>query len=128
MATLAELGDPFKITLDKSSYGCTVQATVVVGDKNLNILKEKQSSQRLINEIWSVAHELGFQKYFLNETKYSIIDDHVPFLEAGIPAIDIIDIEYRYWHTSYDTADHVSPVSLSIVGSTLQVWIGRQRQ
>ena len=100
----------------------------MVGDKNLNILKEKQSSQRLINEIWSVAHELGFQKYFLNETKYSIIDDHVPFLEAGIPAIDIIDIEYRYWHTSYDTADHVSPVSLSIVGSTLQVWIGRQRQ
>ena len=100
----------------------------MVGDKSLNIHQEKQSSQRLIKEIWSVAHDLGYEKYFLNEQKYTIIDDHVPFLEAGIPAIDIIDIEYRYWHTSYDTPEHVSPISLSIVGSTLQVWIGQQRK
>lgn len=100
----------------------------MVGDKNLNILQEKQSSRRLINEIWSVAHDLGYGNYFLNEQKYTIIDDHVPFLEAGIPAIDIIDIEYRYWHTSYDTPEHVSPISLSIVGSTLQVWIRQQRK
>jgi glutaminyl-peptide cyclotransferase len=100
----------------------------MVGDKNLNILQEKQSSQRLITEIWKVAHDLGYQNYFLNEQKYTIIDDHVPFLEAGIPAIDIIDIEYRYWHTSYDTPEHVSSVSLGIVGSTLQVWISQQRR
>lgn len=99
----------------------------MVGDYNLNIHQEKQSSQRLINEIWQVANELGYGQYFLDERKYSIMDDHVPFLEAGIPAVDIIDIEYRYWHTSYDTAENVSPVSLGIVGSTLQIWIARQK-
>ncbi|HSQ38867.1 MAG TPA: M28 family peptidase [Anaerolineales bacterium] len=99
----------------------------MVGDYNLNIHQEKQSSQRLINEIWQVARELGYGQYFLEERKYSIMDDHVPFLEAGIPAVDIIDIEYRYWHTSYDTAENVSPVSLGIVGSTLQIWIARQK-
>jgi glutaminyl-peptide cyclotransferase len=100
----------------------------MVGDKNLNILQEKQSSQRLIKEIWTVAHELGYDNYFLNERKYTITDDHVPFLEAGIPAIDIIDIEYRYWHTSYDIPEHVSPISLNIVGSTLQIWISQQKR
>lgn len=100
----------------------------MVGDTNLNILQEKQSSQRLIKEIWTVAHELGYYSYFLNERKYTITDDHVPFLEAGIPAVDIIDIEYRYYHTSYDVPEHVSPISLNIVGSTLQIWIGRQKR
>lgn len=100
----------------------------MVGDVNLNIHQEKQSSQHLINEIWSVAYDMGYQNYFLEQRKYNITDDHVPFLDAGIPAVDIIDIEYRYWHTSYDTAEHVSPVSLSIVGSTLQEWIWRQNR
>lgn len=99
----------------------------MVGDYNLNILQEKQSSARLTREIWEVAKELGYGQYFLPEQKYSIMDDHVPFLEAGVPAIDIIDIEYRYWHTSYDTAENVSPESLGIVGSTLQTWIARQK-
>jgi glutaminyl-peptide cyclotransferase len=99
----------------------------MVGDYHLNILQEKQSSVRLIREIWDVAKELGYGQFFLSEQKYSIMDDHVPFLEAGIPAIDIIDIDYRYWHTSYDTAENVSPDSLGIVGSTLQLWIARQK-
>jgi glutaminyl-peptide cyclotransferase len=99
----------------------------MVGDYHLNILQEKQSSVRLTREIWAVAKELGYGQYFLDEQKYSIMDDHVPFLEAGIPAIDIIDIDYRYWHTSYDTAENVSPDSLGIVGSTLQLWIARQK-
>lgn len=100
----------------------------MVGDYNLNILKEKQSNQRLVNEIWQVAADLGYGQYFIDEQKYTITDDHVPFLEAGIPAVDIIDIEYRYWHTSYDTPDHVSPFSLGVVGSTLQVWLGQQKE
>jgi Zn-dependent M28 family amino/carboxypeptidase len=99
----------------------------MVGDYNLNIHQEKQSNQRLVNEIWQVARDLGYGQYFLDERKYSIMDDHVPFLETGIPAVDIIDIEYRYWHTSYDTPENVSPVSLGIVGSTLQVWLGQQK-
>lgn len=99
----------------------------MVGDYNLNIQKEKQSNQRIVDEIWQVANDLGYGQYFLDEQKYTITDDHVPFLEAGIPAVDIIDIQYRYWHTSYDTPDRVSPFSLGVVGSTLQVWLGQQK-
>ncbi len=113
------------------AYSVKPRAVVIVdmvGDYDLNIHQEKQSSARLTKEIWDVAYSLGFQKYFLPEQKYSIMDDHVPFLEAGIPAVDIIDIEYRYWHTSYDTAENVSPTSLGIVGSTLQLWIAQQKR
>ena len=107
------------------------QAVVIVdmvGDSDLNITQEKQSNKRLTNEIWKVAADLGFSKFFIADTKYNIEDDHVPFLEAGIPAIDIIDIEYRYWHTTYDTVDKVSPRSLSIVGLVLQSWIAQQKR
>jgi len=50
-----------------------------------------------------------------------MIDDHTPFLRRGIPAIDIIDFDYAYWHTVNDAADKVSPDSLERVGRTLQV-------
>jgi len=98
----------------------------MVGDYNLNIYQEKQSDRRLVEEIWAIAHGLGYDQYFLTEQKYAIADDHVPFLDAGIPAVDIIDIEYRFYHTSYDTPDKVSPESLGIVGRTLQVWLAQQ--
>lgn len=107
------------------------QAVVIVdmvGDYDLNIHQEKQSNKRLADEIWQVAADLGFSRYFIPEAKYTIEDDHVPFLEAGIPAVDIIDIEYRYWHTSYDTVDRVSPRSLAIVGAVLQVWLSQQNR
>ncbi len=99
----------------------------MVGDYNLKILPERQSNKRLVSEIWSIAHRLGYQEYFLETAKYAIHNDHLPFLRANLAAALIIDIEYRYWHTSYDTADKVSPQSLGIVGSTLQAWLEQQR-
>lgn len=56
-----------------------------------------------------------------------MIDDHTPFLEAGIPAVDIIDFDYPYWHTSADTADKVSAKSLQAVGETMWAWIESQK-
>ncbi len=50
-------------------------------------------------------------------------DDHTPFLEAGLPAVDIIDFDYPYWHTTGDTTDKVSAESLHAVGETLWHWI-----
>jgi glutaminyl-peptide cyclotransferase len=50
-------------------------------------------------------------------------DDHTPFLEAGIPAVDIIDFDYPYWHTTQDTPDKVSAESLQAVGDTLWNWV-----
>ncbi len=110
-------------------YSLKPRAVVIVdmvGDYDLNLLQEKNSTPWLVNEIWQAAADLGYGRYFIPEKKYNITDDHTPFINAGIPAVDIIDIEYRYWHTTYDTADKVSPISLGIVGRTLQRWISQQ--
>ena len=99
----------------------------MIGDKDLTIYREKNSSQFLTSEIWDTAANLGI-KQFVNTEKYSILDDHTPFLEVGIPAVDIIDFDYPYWHTSMDTLDKISKDSLSVVGATLLTWILNQNQ
>jgi len=95
----------------------------MIGDADLNIYREMASDQALNDEIWKTAADLGYSDTFIDENKYSILDDHLPFIEAGIPAIDVIDIEFEYWHTSEDTADKVSPSSLEIIGVTLLTWL-----
>ena len=95
----------------------------MIGDANLNIPIEQNSNPALVEEIWQVAKNLGYENIFLNQPGYSMIDDHTPFLEAGIPAIDIIDFDYPYWHTSQDTPDKVSAASLEIIGKTLSAWL-----
>jgi Zn-dependent M28 family amino/carboxypeptidase len=95
----------------------------MIGDKDLNIYQEKNSSRNLIDEIWSQAAELGYSAQFIPKFKFSMIDDHTPFLNAGIPAVDIIDFDYPYWHTRADTPDKVSAQSLKVVGDTLLAWL-----
>jgi len=102
------------------------QAVIVVdmvGDNDLNIYMEGKSDPDLTQEIWQLAQEIGYSQYFIKETKSNIIDDHIPFIEAGIPAVNIIDFDYPYWHTTSDTNDKVSAHSLEIVGTTLWTWI-----
>jgi glutaminyl-peptide cyclotransferase len=98
----------------------------MIGDADLNIYIEQNSNSALVNEIWNIAGELGYEQFFIPEPKYSILDDHSPFLQAGIPAVDIIDFDYPYWHTTNDTVDKVSAESLRVVGTTLQEWITRR--
>ena len=95
----------------------------MIGDKDLNIYKEKNSNSKLIDEIWSQAAELGYSAQFIPKHKYSMIDDHTPFLKAGIPAVDIIDFDFPYWHTRADTPDKVTAQSLKAVGDTLLAWL-----
>ena len=95
----------------------------MIGDADLNIYKERNSNSDLINEIWGVAQNLELDTVFIPDYKYSMFDDHTPFLRAGIPAIVIIDFDYPYWHTIQDTPDKVSAGSLQAVGETLQVWV-----
>jgi Zn-dependent M28 family amino/carboxypeptidase len=97
----------------------------MIGDSNLNLYREKSSNVALTDQIWQVASELGYSDFFINEEKYSILDDHTPFLEAGFPAMDIIDFDYPYWHTSEDTIDKISPRSLEIIGTTLFTWLNK---
>jgi glutaminyl-peptide cyclotransferase len=95
----------------------------MIGDADLNIYLEKNSNHVIRAEIWETAAQLGYGDVFINEEKFSILDDHTPFLEAGIPAIDIIDFDYPYWHTTQDTVDKVAPESLHAVGDTLWHWV-----
>ncbi len=102
------------------------QAVVIVdmvGDADLNLYYERNSNAQLMAEIWQLAAELGYADAFIPEYKYTILDDHIPFIEKGITAIDIIDFDYRYWHTQQDTIDKVSAQSLKIVGETLHHWL-----
>lgn len=94
----------------------------LVGDADLQLYYEHNSDAELSAEIWAVAARLGYQQ-FIPELKYSILDDHTPFLQAGIRAIDIIDFDYPYWHTTADTLDKVSAESLAAVGATLLAWL-----
>ena len=98
----------------------------MIGDADLNIYKEQNSNKALTDEIWSTANTLGYGKIFIPSYKYSMEDDHTPFLQAGIPAADIIDFDYPYWHTTEDTLDKVSAASLEAVGKTLWTWITQQ--
>lgn len=95
----------------------------MIGDANLNIHLEKNSNVAIRTEIWAVAERLGYSEQFINTEKFSMLDDHTPFLEAGIPAVDLIDFDYPYWHTTEDTPDKVSAESLKAVGDTLLTWI-----
>lgn len=96
----------------------------MVGDADLTLYRERNSTPALVDAIWQQAAASGFGQVFLPLPKYRMVDDHLPFLQAGIPAVDIIDFDYPYWHTTADTADKVSADSLRAVGQTLMDWLG----
>jgi glutaminyl-peptide cyclotransferase len=95
----------------------------MIGDADQQVYLERTSTPGLRSAIWTVAEELGYGEWIINELGYSIIDDHTPFLEAGIPAVDMIDFDYPYWHTTQDTLDKISADSLERIGRTLEVWL-----
>ncbi len=69
---------------------------------------------------WKTASTLGFAQVFIPQYKWTMIDDHIPFAQRGIPAADLIDFDYLAWHTTGDTADKVS---LERIGLTLKTWL-----
>ncbi len=93
----------------------------MIGDRDQQIYKEHNSTPELVEKIWGIAARLGYGNAFLPTAKWSMQDDHTPFLLRGIPAVDLIDFDYPYWHTTQDTADKVAPESLERVGRVLQV-------
>ena len=99
----------------------TIKALVLldmIGDRNLNIRREANSTSWLTDIIWATARRLGHQRHFLEDAR-PIEDDHLPFLQAGVPAVDIIDLDYEAWHTAADTLDNVSAQSLQVVGDVV---------
>ena len=94
----------------------------MVGDRNLDIYIEGYSNQyapEVVDRVWRVAERLGFGDVFHRELRQPIGDDHVTLNKAGIPTIDIIDLDYPYWHTPDDTPDKISASSLGVVGTVM---------
>jgi len=100
----------------------------MVGDKNLEIYKEKNSiheasTRRLVRDIWGAANRLGVREFF-PKVKYTIRDDHLALNRiAKIPTCDIIDFDYPYWHTEGDTLDKCSASSLGKVAAVVLEWL-----
>ena len=90
----------------------------MIGDRNLTIRRDSNSTPWLTDAIWASAASLGYQTNFLSQ-ETTIDDDHMPFLRAGIPSVDIIDLDYPAWHTAQDNLDQVSARSLQIVGEVV---------
>jgi Zn-dependent M28 family amino/carboxypeptidase len=90
----------------------------MVGDRALNLRRDTNSTAWLTDLFWSTARRLGHGAHFLEEP-LPVEDDHIPFLEAGVPAVDLIDLDYPDWHTSGDTLDKVGARSLQIVGDVV---------
>ena len=91
----------------------------MVGDKDLALEHDLNSTPWLMRLVRYSATELGFDQHLSSNPK-AVIDDHTPFIEVGIPAVDLIDYQFgpnnRYWHTSKDTLDKISPRSMERVG------------
>ncbi len=106
--------------VDKPSAAIIVD---MIGDADLEVYYERNSDIALMEQIWQQAKNLGYENIFIPEYRHSMLDDHTPFIEAGIPAVDLIDFNYPYWHTTSDTLDKVSPESLKSIGDTLTAWL-----
>jgi glutaminyl-peptide cyclotransferase len=87
----------------------------MIGDKNLKILKEANSTPWLMDLVWDTATETGLQD-ILASTPSAVEDDHIPFLDVRIPAVDIIGNFPSWWHTEGDTMDKISAASMEKVG------------
>ena len=94
----------------------------MIGDKSLDLKRDAESSDWLVDSIWTTARQIGAAKFFL-ASETAMEDDHVPFRDAGISAVDLIDFNYgpnhEYWHTNQDTLDKVSGESVRIVGDVV---------
>lgn len=94
----------------------------MIGDADLNIERDSNSTPWLEDVVYEAATRLGYQSHFFARTM-AVDDDHIPFLKNGIPSADFIDFNYGYndvfWHTTQDTVDKLSPKSLQIAGCTM---------
>jgi Zn-dependent M28 family amino/carboxypeptidase len=93
----------------------------MVGDKDLNLYYETnslQAARNLVERLWAGAKRVDAPG-FIPEQRHDVYDDHAPFLEAGIPGIDVIDFDYPAWHTTHDDLTQVSANSLGQVGRTV---------
>ncbi len=99
----------------------------MIGDQDQRILWEGFSTAWMREAVWDVAGQLDYSDHFIPQIGPHLIDDHRPFLNQRIPAIDIIDFDYPYWHTTQDTCDKLSIGSLTRVGRVVEETLEKRR-
>jgi Zn-dependent M28 family amino/carboxypeptidase len=92
----------------------------MTGDRNLRLLWDTNSVASVRNLVWDVADSLGYSASFPRKSS-SIADDHLPFINAGVRAVDLIDFDSQatFWHTPQDTLDKLDPHSFEIIGAVV---------
>lgn len=98
----------------------------MVGDADQQVYLDLNSDPTLSAGLFRIAADLGYGEHFIPVPKYSMLDDHTPFMQRGIPSVDLIDFDYPYWHTTQDTADKVSAASLERVGRVIEAYLEGQ--
>jgi len=121
-------GWPFSVGASYMAEHLSVEPNAVVivdmvGDLEQEIFWEQNSDMALMCRLWAIAADLGYEANFVPQYRHSLVDDHLPFAQRGLAAVDIIDFDYPYWHTSQDTPDKVSATSLERVGRVLEKWL-----
>jgi glutaminyl-peptide cyclotransferase len=94
-----------------------------VGDRELAIPREQFSNRRLWGRLRAASRRTGFARHFPAREQGAVLDDHVPFIRAGVPAIDLIDFDFDCWHMRCDNLTAVSPQSLNAVGETMMAFL-----
>ena len=89
----------------------------MIGDRDLTIRRESNSTRWLTDIVWATAKKLGHRQFMDEET--TVEDDHIPFVKAGVPSLDIIDLDYPQWHTPQDTIDAIAARSIQVVGDVV---------
>jgi len=110
----------------KPDYGILLD---MIGDRDLRVPKEPNSAALapdLLKALYVHAANVGLGNTFPSTMGPEILDDHLSINEAGIPTIDLIDFDYRWWHTLGDTADKCSAASLGKVGRLLETWLRKK--
>jgi hypothetical protein len=91
----------------------------MIGDRSLRFLREPYSmdyAPEIVDRVWDLAARMGYERVFDQASTTTIMDDHVPLGKKGFRIIDVIDLEFPWHHTGFDTIDKVSAESLEIVG------------
>jgi glutaminyl-peptide cyclotransferase len=96
-----------------------------VGERGIRIPREQNSDAALWRRLRAAARRVGAGKAFPAATQAAIADDHIPFLEHGVPSIDLIDFDYPCFHRTCDDLSQISARSLDAVGETLMELLPR---
>jgi hypothetical protein len=102
----------------------------MIGGKDAGFPVEPNSwflARELVREVWSIAAELRCDRFLPYLGSHIVEDDHVPLNQAGIPVIDLIDMDYEHWHRLTDIPENCSAEPMAQVARVVGRWIERQK-